>query len=160
MSTATKILAGTALGAGVLAAVNYFKNIKRAQVHLQVIPSAMIHQVSLEGLTIRVDALLKNPTDASFKVKYPFVEIIHKDVLVGSSQVVNQDIKIPAFGQALIQGMMVQIPIMSFFSVVYDMVKALMNKQSIVLTVAVISTVDLGWTKVPYESKRDLTLKK
>ena len=160
MSLTNKVIAGTVIGAGAIALIAYFNRISRAQVQLQVIPNASIYQLSLEGLTIKVDALLKNPTGASFKIKYPFIELTHKNVLVGSSQVINKDVKIPAYGQVLIKDMMVQIPVLSFFSVVYDMVKSLTNKQSIVFTVGVITTVDLGWSQVAYEHKQDLTVKK
>jgi hypothetical protein len=64
----TKIIAGTAIGAGVIAGIAYVNRIRRAQVQLQVIPNANIYQLSLEGLTIKVDALLKNPTGASLGV--------------------------------------------------------------------------------------------
>lgn len=160
MNLSNKILAGTAIGAGVWAIATYINSMNRVQAQLQVVPNVMIHQLSLEGLTIRVDALLKNPTRASFKIKYPFIEIINKDVLVGSSDVINKDIKIPPFGQVLVQGMLVKIPVMSFFSVVYDMIKALLNKQAITLTVAVVTTIDLGWTQVAYDNKKDIVLQK
>lgn len=157
--SATKVIAGTAIGAGLIAGAVYFARIRRAGVQLQVIPNANIHQLSLDGLTIRVDALLKNPTGASFKIKYPFIEITHKDVLAGSSQVVNKDIKIPAYGQVLIKDMMVKIPVLSFFSVMYDVVKSLLNNKSIVFNVGVITTIDLGWSQIPFEHKQDLPLK-
>lgn len=156
----TKVIAGTAIGAGLVAGAVYFARIRRAGVQLQVIPNANIHQLSLDGLIIRVDALLKNPTGASFKIKYPFIEITHKDVLAGSSQVVNKDIKIPAYGQVLIKDMMVKIPVLSFFSVMYDVVKELLNNKGIVFTVGVITTIDLGWSQIPFEHKQDLTLKR
>lgn len=155
----TKVIAGTVIGAGAIVGIAYFRNLKRAQAQLQVIPNANIHKVSLDGLTIRVDALLKNPTGAGFKIKYPFIEISHKNMLVGSSQVVNKDIKIPAFGQVLIQDMMVKIPVLSFFSAMYDVVKSLLNNKAIVFTVGVITTIDLGFSQLPYEHKQDLTLK-
>ena len=160
MSATNKIIAGTVIGAGAIAAIAYFKNINRAQAQLQIIPNASIYKLSMEGLVVKVDALLKNPTGASFKLKYPFIELTHKNVLVGSSQVINKDIKIPPYGQVLIQNMMVKIPVLSFFSVVYDLIKSLMNKQSIAFTVAVITTVDLGWSQVAYEHKQDLIIKK
>ncbi len=160
MSATNKIIAGTVLGVGAVAAIAYFKNINRAQAQLQVIANASIYQLSLEGLTVKVDALLKNPTGASFKIKYPFIQLTHKNVLVGSSQVVNKDIKIPAYGQVLIKDMMVKIPVLSFFSVVYDMVQSLLSNKSIVFTIAVITTVNLGWTEVAFEHKQDLTVKK
>jgi hypothetical protein len=160
MSTANKILAGSVIGAGAIAAIAYLKNIKRAQAQLEIIPVINIHQISLEGLTVRVDALLKNPTGASFKIKYPFVKLNHKDALLGSSQAVNKDIKIPAFGQVMIKDIMIKVPVLSFFSVGYDIIKALMNKQPITLTISVITTADLGVTQVAIEHKQDMTLKK
>ena len=160
MSATNKIIAGTVIGAGVIAAIAYFRNINRAQEQLQVIPNASIYKLSLEGMTIKVDALLKNPTGASFNLKYPFIELTHKNELVGSSQVINRDIKIPAYGQVLIQDMMIKIPVLSFFSAAYDMAKALMNKHPIVFTVSVITTVDLGWKQIAYEHKQELTLRK
>jgi len=160
MSTANKVLAGTVIGAGAIAAIAYLKNIKRAQAQLEIIPVINIHQISLEGLTVRVDALLKNPTGASFKIKYPFVKLNHKEALLGSSQAVNKDIKIPAFGQVMIKDIMIKVPVLSFFSVGYDIIKALMNKQPITLTISVITTADLGVTQVAIEHKQDMTLKK
>lgn len=148
------------VGAGVVAAVTYLGRLNRAQAQLEVIPNAVIHSLSLDGLTIKVDMLLKNPSGASFKIKYPFIKLTHKNVLVGSSQMVNKDIKIPSYGQVLIQDMMIKIPVLSFFSVAYDVVKSLMNKQPIVFTVAVITTIDLGWEQVAFEHKQDLTIKK
>jgi hypothetical protein len=160
MSLTNKVIAGTVLGAGAIAAIVYVKNIKRAQEQLQIVPNASIYKLGLEGLIIKVDALLKNPTGASFKLKYPFIKLTHKNVLVGSSQVINKYIKIPAYGQVLIQDMMVKIPVLSVFSAVYDMAMSLMNNQSIVFTIAIITTVDLGWTQVAYEHKQDLRIKK
>jgi hypothetical protein len=138
----------------------YFKNIDRAQAELEVVPTINIHKLGLDGLTVRVDALLKNPTGASFKIKYPFIKLTHKDVLLGSSQSVDKDIQIPAFGQVMIKNIMVNVPPISFFSVSYDIIKALMNKQPIVLAISVTTTAYLGLTQVAIEHKQDMTLKK
>lgn len=156
---AGKAITGAVVGVGLLAGVVWYSRIKRAGAQLQVIPHANIHQLSLEGLTIRVDALLKNPNGASFKIKYPFIEVMHNGVLAGSSQVINKDIKIPAYGQVLIKDIMMKIPVLSFFSVMYDVVKSLLNNKAIVFNVGVITTIDLGVTQVPFEHRQDLTLK-
>jgi hypothetical protein len=158
--SAGKIIAGTVVGAGVLAVIAYFKNISRAQAQLQVIPTANIHKLSLEGFAIRVDALLKNPTGASFKIKYPFVKVEHKGLLVGSSQVIDKDITIPAYGQVFIQGIIVNIPVLSVFSTLFDIAKSLMNDKPVTFLVGVITTVDLGWKQVAYEHRQELNVKK
>lgn len=160
MGTFTKILTGTAIGAGVIAAFSYFSRMNRAKVQLEVIPSAFIHSLSWDGLTIRVNAILKNPTAASFKVKFPFIKVSYKDIALGSSQVIDKDITIPAYGQVVIESMMVQINTISFLSAAYDVIKALNNKEPVSLVVQIITTIDLGWSKIPYESKMEVTIKK
>ncbi|OSZ78139.1 hypothetical protein CAP35_07705 [Chitinophagaceae bacterium IBVUCB1] len=160
MSASTKILAGTAVGAGVVAGIAYIMNIKRAQASLEVKPQAYIHKLDWNGLTIRVDALLKNPTRASFKIKFPYIRIDHKDTLLGSSQVINKDIRIPAFGEAFIKDIMIVIPVLSFFSVIYELIKALMAKQPISLFVTTVTTIDLGWTNLPFNDKKEVVIKR
>jgi hypothetical protein len=160
MASLNKIILGTAVGAGVVAIISYFANMRRASVQLEVIPNANIHSLSWTGLTIRIDAILKNPTAAAFKVKFPYIKISHKDTVLGSSQVINKDISIPAYGQAVIESIMVEVPTLSFFSVAYDIIKALNNKEAIALTVQTITTIDLGWSKIPYDDKKEITLKK
>jgi hypothetical protein len=160
MGAGTKILVGTALGAGAIAGISYLMNIKRAQASLEVKPQAFIHKVNWEGLTIRVNALLKNPTGASFKIKFPYIRVDHKDTLLGSSQVINKDIKIPAYGEAFIKDIMIVIPVLSFFSVIYDLIKELMAKQPMSLFVTTVTTIDLGFTRLPFNDRKEVVIKK
>ena len=160
MSVLTKILTTTVVGAGAIAGWTYVKNLKRAQAELEVVPKATIHQLSWDGLTMRVDVLLKNPTKGSFSIKFPFVKLLYKDSVIGSSQAINKDIKIPAYGQAIIDKIMVTIPTTSVFSVVFMMIKALYNNEAIRLTIRTITTIDIGIINVPYEDKKEVTVKK
>ncbi|WP_438940112.1 hypothetical protein [Chitinophaga hostae] len=160
MSAITKIVTGTAIGAGVVALVSYFARLRRTGIHLEVIPKANIHSLSWNGLTIRVDAILKNPTGSSFSVKFPFIKVSHKDVVMGSSQVIDKDITIPAYGQVMIERIMIEMPPLSFFSVAYTVIKALNNKEPVSLLVQIITTINLGWSKVPFDYKSEITLRK
>jgi hypothetical protein len=118
MSSLMKILAGTALGAGVIATVSYIKNLQKAKAELEVIPSASLYQLSWNTLTIRVDVLLKNPTKGAFSIKFPFVKLIYNGNTLGSSQAINKDISIPSFGEAKIENILIQMPVASVFSIV------------------------------------------
>lgn len=160
MGAGTKILVGTAVGAGAIAGISYLMNIKRAQASLEVKPQAFIHKVNWDGLTIRVNALLKNPTGASFRIKFPYIRIDHKDTLIGSSQVINKDIKIPAYGEAFIKDIMIVIPVLSFFSVIYDLIKELMAKQPMSLFVTTVTTIDLGFSRLPFNDRKEVVIKK
>lgn len=159
MSTG-KILAGVVIVGGAIAGGSYFFNMRRASVQLEVIPKAYIHSLSWSALKIRVDALLKNPTRASFRVKFPYIRFTYGDTLLGSSQVIDKDITIPAYGQVVIDGMMVELPVLSLLSGAYNVIKALHEKKPVTLKATVITTINLGWSRVPYDSSTDIVLKK
>jgi hypothetical protein len=160
MSLTKKIIVGGLVGAGAIAGYSYYVKMKKTQAELEVVPNASIYEVNLNGITIRLDLLLKNPTKGSFSIKFPFVKLKHKDSLVGSSQVVNKDIKIPAFGQAKIEKILVNVPILSIFSVSSSILKAIQSKDEVKITATLITTIDLGWTKLPFEESHEITLKK
>lgn len=160
MSLLTKILTGTVLGAGAIAGWSYVKNLKNAQAELQIVPNASLYQLSWDGVTIKIDVLLKNPTKGSFSVKFPFVTLLYKDTTIGSSQALNKEFKLPQFGEILIDKIMVQIPMTSAFSVVFTLIKALFNKEAVTLTIRTLTHINLGWVVLPYENKQDVTVKK
>ena len=85
---------------------------------------------------------------------------MYKDSLVGSSRVVDKEIKIPAFGQAKIDKILVNIPIISIFSVSSSILKAIQSKEEVKVTATMMTTIDLGFAKLPYEESHELTLKK
>lgn len=160
MSLTKKLIVGGLVGAGAIAGYSYYLKMKKTQAELEVVPEATIHEVNLNGITIRLDLLLKNPTKGSFSIKFPFVKLKYKDSLVGSSQVVNQDIKIPAFGQIKIEKILVNVPMISIFSVSSSILKAVQSKEEVKITATLITTIDLGWTKLPFEESHEITLKK
>ena len=160
MSSLTKILATTVIGAGAIAGWSYLKNLKTAGAELEIVPKATIHQLSWNGLTIRLDVLLKNPTNGSFSLIAPFIKLLYKDTTIGSSTPVNKEFKLPAHGELMIDNIMVQIPMSNVFSVVFTLIKALTAGEATTLTVRTITTINLGIIKLPYESKQDITIKK
>jgi len=160
MSLTKKIIVGGLVGAGAIAGYSYYLKMKKTQAELEVVPTATIHEINLNGLTIRLDLLLKNPTKGSFSIKFPFVKLKYKDALVGSSEVVNRDIKIPAFGQAKVEKILVNVPMVSIFSVSSSILKAVKSKEEVKITATLITTIDLGWTKLPFEESHEITLKK
>ena len=160
MSSFTKILAGTVLGAGVIAGIGFIKNLTKAQASLEIIPQASLHSLSWDGIIIKVDVLMKNPSKGSFSIKFPFVKLSYKGTMIGSSQVVNKDIKIPAFGEAMIENILVQIPVTSVFSIVFALVKSLYNKEPVKLTIKTMTTVDIGIAKIPYDKETEVTIRK
>lgn len=155
-----KILTVALIGGGVIAGYSYYLKMRKTQAELEIIPDAKIYKVNWDGITIQIDLLLKNPTKGNFSVKFPFVKLTYKGTTVGSSQVVNQDIKIPAYGQAKIDKILVSIPILSIFTVSSSILKAIQSGEQVKVTATLMTTIDLGFSKIPFEENHEVTLKK
>lgn len=158
MANWKKIVLGTSIGAGVVGLIAYVTRLNRTSAELESIATAKIHSLKLDGLTVRIDVQLKNPTNSSFKIKFPFVKVLYKEKTIGSSQVINKDIQIPAYGEARIDAIMIKIPFTGILSLGSGLYKLLVNKEPAPIFVKTITTIDLGWKKVPYEKTDDNTL--
>ncbi len=159
MGIVKKILAGVGIG-GVIAGVAYALRIRRTSAELETVTTVMVHKIDLKGVTLRVDATLKNPTQTKLKIKYPFVKLIYQDASIGSSQVVDKDIDLPPFSEARIEKIMIQIPVLGIFSIGAALAKSFLSGEAVKLKVKTVSTIDLGWKKVPYEKTDEVILKK
>ena len=158
METWKKITVGTILGGGLIGGTIYLLRLNKMSVELESVPMVKIHKLDFSGLTLRVDVQLKNPTRTPFKIKFPFIKLVYKGTTVGSSQVVDKDIQIPAFGEAVIDKMMIKVPLMNIFSLSGGLIKAIQNKEPVKLDVKTLTTIDLGWKKVPYTKADTITL--
>ena len=154
-----KILVGSAIGGGIIAGVTYFLRLQKTNVELETFAKVNIFKLDLSGLVLQVDVQLKNPTRTKFTIKFPFIKLIYKDATVGSSQVVDKDITVPAYGEAVAEKIMITIPPRNIFSVSAGLLKSLLAGESVVLNVKTISSVDFGWKKFPYEKTEDINLK-
>lgn len=155
MNNLTKILIGT----GVVLTGGYLLKMSRTSANIETEIKAKIHSLKLSGLTIRVDAKLKNPTDGSLKLKYPFVKLSYQNSTIGSSQVVNQNITIPSYGEANIEGVMINIPLTGIFSVAMDLLKSLKTGEGVKVMIKVITTIYTTFSTIPYEHEIEQTLK-
>jgi hypothetical protein len=158
MANWKKIFIGTGIGAGIIAGISYFRRLKNTSAQLETVSKASIHSVTIEGVTLRVDSVLKNPSKTKLKLKYPFVKILYNNSTIGTSQSINKDISLPAFGEANISGIMIKVPITGIFSAGTGIYKQYLHGEPINLTIKTISTVDLGWKKFPYESTEQKTI--
>jgi len=153
-----KIIAGTGIGAGVVWAIAYASRLRRTATQLESVVTAKLHSLKLDGLTIRVDVLLKNPGPATLKIKFPFVKLIYKGGTLGSSDPINKDIIIPAYGEAHIDQIMIKLPVIELLSLSAGVIKMLAKKEPVTILVKTITELDLGWKKIPYERNDEKTI--
>ena len=149
----------TGIGAGVAGVITYVSKLKRAGDNLESVVRAKVHSLKADGITLRLDIQLKNPSTMKFKIAYPFVKVIYQGDTVGTSKLIDQTITLPKHGEANIQGMMITIPYLSLLRLGSGLLKALSQGKSSIINVDTISTVDLGWKKLPYKKSQAITLK-
>ena len=155
MNNLTKILLGT----GVVITGGYLIKMGRTSANIQTEVTSKIHSLKFSGIIIRVDAKLKNPTDGTLKIKYPFVKLSYKNSSIGSSQVINQNITLPSYGEANIEGIMINIPLTGIFSVAMDLLKSLKTGAGVKVMIKVVTTIYTTFSSIPYEFEIEQTLK-
>jgi hypothetical protein len=155
-----KVIAGIATGAGALAVYSYVQGMKRLQKNLQYIPTVNLAGITWNGITLRVNILLKNPTKAKLKIQFPFVKMEYKGTVIGSSQAVPKEIKIPANGEVVIDNVLIVIPVTGLFSVTAEVLKTLLAKKPVELVLTVMTDINVGWITVHYEEKKPISVSK
>jgi hypothetical protein len=156
----TKLLVGLGLGAGAYAGFNYFRKMNSTNKYLEIIPTAQLHKVNLLGIFIRMDIRFKNPDGGSFKIKYPHVRINFEGESIGSSQAVDKDIQIPAYGEAVVNGIMIQIPITNLLTTGYKIYKNIIEGKAVKLQALTHTTIFVGFQSFPFDKISEITLKK
>jgi hypothetical protein len=155
-----KLLTTAIVGGSMLAGIGYYLSIRKTTAHLEVIPSASVHAINLNGLTLRLDLELKNPSANSFSIKFPYLKLLFKGALIGTSQVLNKDITIPAYGQTRIEKIFVNVPLAGLFNVASSLIKSIQSKEAVVINATMITTINTGFVNIPFQEDHELTIKK
>jgi hypothetical protein len=113
MKGTTKVLIGSAAVFGAIMLVKA----SRAAANLESYVTAKIQKFDLTGLTLMVGVVLKNPTNGSLRIKYPYVTVAVNGGTVGSSELKNEDVEIPANSQAVIKGLYLHFPTLSLTAI-------------------------------------------
>jgi hypothetical protein len=159
MGTLTKVVVATGIGGGLVAAGLYVRSLLKTEGNMETISKVSIHSIDLRGLVIRIDLTLKNPSKTSFKIKFPFMKVVFAGDTIGTSQVVNKDIEIPAFGEVRVEKVLIQIPLMGLLSLGVQLFTPLQSGQSVKIQLTAITTVSYWWFSFPYEHTEDVLLK-
>jgi hypothetical protein len=155
MNSLTKILIGT----GMVLTGGYLFRMSRTSANLEIEANSEILSLKVSGLTVRINAKIKNPTDGTLKIKYPFLKLIFKGETLGSSQVIDKDITIPKFGEVNIEGIIINIPLTGIFSIAMDLLKALKTNEGVKVSVKVITTIYTTFSTLPYETEIEQVLR-
>lgn len=139
------------IGVGVAAlafGVPYVMKLKRLSAELETETKASIHKVRLDGIELKVEVKMKNPTGGSITVKHPFVKMIYGESTFATSQVKDRDITIEKFSEVMLPPIFLRLDFITLARTVPAMLQAYRKEGKVSLTVKTISTLN---GSIPYE---------
>jgi hypothetical protein len=145
-------------GAGAVAALfgaSYLLKLNRLSNELETVTKVSIYKISLDGIDLRIDVTLKNPSGGSVKVKQPFVKMIYGTTTVASSQIKDVNITIPKFSEVNLEPVMIHIGFLNLATTVPGLLKEYRNTGKLTITVKTVTTIN---DSLPYTKTDTITL--
>jgi hypothetical protein len=145
------ILIGASAAAAAYGAA-YLLKLNRLANELESVTKASIYKVSLAGIELKIEVILKNPSGGSIKVKQPFVKMVYGESTIASSQVKDVDITIEKFSEVKLEPIMISIGFLSLATTVPALLKEYRQTGKLNITVKTITTINdrLPYTKIDH----------
>lgn len=162
MGTGRKILIGTGIAAllgGIAWGISYLMGKKKVGDKLDTVTTALVHSLKLNGLTLRIDVMMKNPTEGTLTIKQPYVKVLYENKVIGTSQIQDKVIEIVKYGAKPIEPIFLTIPATGLLTLGDGLFKVLMKKQPAKITTITITSIKIGNKFVSYEKPEVITLK-
>lgn len=162
MGLGKKILIGTSIAAGIggLAwGITYLLGKKKVGDKLDTVTTAIIHSLKLNGLTLRIDVILKNPTEGTLTIKQPYIKVLFENKVIATSQIQDKVIEIVKYGAKPIEPIYLTIPATGLLTLGDGLFKVLIKKQPAKITTITITSLKIGSKYITYEKPDVITLK-
>lgn len=146
------------IGAGAAAALygaSHLLKLNRLSNELESVTKASIYRVSLAGIELKIDVILKNPSGGSIKVKYPFVKLVYGENTIASSQVKDVNITIDKFNEVKLEPIMIFIGYLTMATKVPALLKEYRQTGKLNMVVKTITTIN---NSLPYTKTDIITL--
>lgn len=154
MNPANKVSIGLAVAALTIGTV-YVLKMKRLAEELETVTKVNVHKITLAGIELRVDVLMKNPSGGSLKVKFPFVKMFYNKSVFATSEVRDQDYTIPSFGQKQLDPIYVSLPFFQLATTAPEMLKDYRKNRTIEIMTRTVTTIN---NKIPYTKVESMKL--
>jgi hypothetical protein len=145
-----------AIGAGIIWGLSKVVGKAAASDKLVVQVTGRIHKITFSKITIICDALVKNPTQQSFRFRRPFVTLKYKGKTLGTSDVKDTIIEVQPYQEEPIKDIVIDIQLLQLPSVLLDafnVLKAAKGSLEIDVNTIIPVVTPAGDVPVPYDEK-------
>jgi nucleoside permease NupC len=146
------------LGAGGLAlaiGVPYVINLNRLSVELETVTKISIYKVKLDGVELKIDVMLKNPTKGSIAIKYPFVKMMSEGKVFATSELRDQDITLKEFSQTVLSPIFVNLSWINLATTLPSLLKKMRSNEPVTIQAKTITTIN---GSIPYSKEESIVL--
>ncbi len=152
------IFIGTAISTGLVFAVSSLLSKKKVGDKLDTKTKVTVHSIDLKGLTLRIDETLINPTEGTLTIKQPYIKIIFNKKDVGTTQIENKLVEIPAYNSKQLDPIYLTIPATGLFSLGDGLLSVLLKKKPAQITVKVMSSIKIAGLFKAVETSENISL--
>ncbi len=157
MGLGSKIVAGAGIAGAAAAGITGLR-LYRLSRKLQVNYRLRISNLSLKGVTLTIDVVMKNPTAGSLTLKYPFLTVMLGNTLLATSDMKNAWIKIQPYGVTEVNNITFDISTLQELGILASLLVPLTTGQPVTLRAITETSVRFLFFSFPFTSEEDLVL--
>jgi hypothetical protein len=151
----TKYVLLTAGSVAALYGLSYLVKLNRLSNELESVTKVSIYKVSLTGIDLKIDVVLKNPSGGTVKVKQPFVKMLYGTTTIATSQAKDVNISIPKFSEVKLEPVMINLAYLKLATTVPALLKEYRATGKMNIILKTVSTIN---DTLPYSKTDNLTL--
>lgn len=155
---AKTIVIGTAVGAGLVWVVSSLMSKKKVGDKLDTKVKAMVYSINFNGLTLRIDVTLINPTEGTLTIKQPYIKVLFRNKDIGTTQLENKQVEIPAYSPKQLDPIFLTIPATGLFSLGDGLLKLLLKKIPVQITTKIFTSIYIAGGFKSYEKNDVMNL--
>jgi hypothetical protein len=154
-----KVFVITAASTALILLLSSLKSKKKVGDKLLTKTKVKVHSLSFNGLTIRLDVILINPTEGTLTIKQPFIKVMFNEKEIATSQIENKEVEIPKFNSKPMDAIFLTVPATGLFTLGDGLLKLLLKGQAAQITAHIFTSIKLGNKFMDYDTKEVIQLK-
>ena len=144
-------------GAAAFLAGRYLLRLQKASQTIVTRTSIKVNRVGLSGIELKASVKLQNPNPVALAIQFPFLNLIHKDVSIGSSTVKNETIQLSENSEKTFDMAIQSAGWLTLIQVLgADIVQKIRSGQKV--SIDLLATTSTQINGIPYEQQESIKL--
>ena len=157
MGLGKEILAGVGISLGTAAGIRGVRLYQLTK-KLVITHRIKVSSLSLKGVTLTIDVVMKNPTASSLTLQYPFLSVMMGNTLLASSEMKDTDIVIKPYSVTEINNITFNLNVLQELNILDSLLTPLATGQPATIRAVTLTRVKFLFFRIPFTTEEDLAL--